>query len=50
MTMSRVGKTNIGDEKQQELGLELEHGVGSEQERQHAAALARRILFKIDTR
>lgn len=50
MTMSRVSKTNYDDEKQQELELELEHGVGSELERQQAAALARKILFKIDTR
>lgn len=48
MTISRAGKTNFEDEKQQEL--ELEHGVGSEQERQQEAALARKILFKIDTR
>jgi hypothetical protein len=46
--MSRLDETKFEDEKQQEL--ELEHGVGSEQERQHAAALARKILFKIDTR
>lgn len=48
MTMSRVSNMKVEDEKQQEL--ELEHGVGSEQERQQAAALARKILFKIDTR
>jgi hypothetical protein len=48
MTMSRVSKTEFDDEKHQEL--ELENGVGSELERQHAAALARKILFKIDTR
>ncbi|GFP59743.1 uncharacterized transporter C1002.16c [Trichoderma asperellum] len=46
--MSRAGKINLEDEKQQEL--ELEHGVGSEQERRQEAALARKILFKIDTR
>lgn len=50
MTMPRLDETKFEDEKQQELELELEHGVGSEQERQHAAALARKILFKIDTR
>lgn len=46
--MSRLDETKFEDEKQQQQ--ELEHGVGSEQERQHAAALARKILFKIDTR
>lgn len=50
MAMPRVSESKFEDEKQQELELELEHAVGSEQERQHAAALARKILFKIDTR
>lgn len=46
--MSRAGETKLEDEKQHELALE--HQVGSERERQHAAALTRRILFKMDTR
>jgi hypothetical protein len=48
MNASRIRKTNFDDEKHEEV--ELEHGVGSEEERQRTAALARRVLFKVDTR